>query len=104
MLHHHASYHIIERVVKQSRDICASNVLAAEDAKCCRLSPHPTAANDLAEGKSVVLANDDGECMEPKLLLAPVNLLFVVTGLCLQVPTPSMTAVQTHWIIQCASY
>lgn len=60
MLHHRASYHIIERVVKQSRDTCASNVLAAEDAKCCRLSPHPTAANDLAEWESVVLANDDG--------------------------------------------
>ena len=104
MLHHRASYHIIERVVKQSRDTCASNVLAAEDAKCCRLSPHPTAANDLAEWESVVLANDDGECMEPKLLLAPVNLYFVVIVLCLQVPKPSMTAVQTHWIIQCTSY
>ena len=74
------------KVVKRTRDASASNMLAAEDAKCCRLSPHPTAANDLAEGESGVLAHDHGEWVEPKLLLAPVNLYFVVTVLCLQSP------------------
>lgn len=60
------------RVVKRSRD---SNMLAAEDAKCYRLSPHPTAASDLAEGKSAVLADDDGEWVDPKVLLTPVGLI-----------------------------
>ncbi|KAL0029019.1 hypothetical protein WJX77_012550 [Trebouxia sp. C0004] len=48
------------KVVKRTRDASASNMLAAEDAKCCRLSPHPTAANDLAEGESGVSAHDHG--------------------------------------------
>lgn len=56
-------------MVKRNRDASASNTLAAEDAKCCRLSPHPTAANDLAEGEPGVLANDHGEWVQPKLLL-----------------------------------
>ena len=79
-------------------------MLAAEDAKCCRLSPHPTAANDRAEADSGVLASDDGEWVVSKLLLAPANLYFVVTVLCLQVPKPPTTAVQTHWTMQCTSY
>lgn len=98
MLPHHF------KVVKRSRDTCASHVLAAEVAKCCRLSPHPTSANGLAEGESGVLADDDGGWMEPKLLLAPVNLYFVVTVLCLQVPKPSMKAVQMHWMMQRTNY
>ncbi|DBA77582.1 TPA: hypothetical protein ACH3X1_009386 [Trebouxia sp. C0004] len=92
------------KVVKRTRDASASNMLAAEDAKCCRLSPHPTAANDLAEGESGVSAHDHGEWVEPKLLLAPVNLYFVVTVLCLQVSKHSVTAVQTHWIMLRTSY
>ena len=41
--------------------VSGCTVLAAEDAKCCRLSPEPTAASDLAEGEPGVLADDDDD-------------------------------------------
>ena len=57
--------------VKQSRDF---NMPAAEDTNCCRLAPHPNAASDLAEGQSGVLIDNNGEWVDPTLLLTPVCL------------------------------
>lgn len=55
------------KAVKRTRDPSASILLAADDPKCCRLSPEPDNACDLAERESGVTADEDGERLDPRL-------------------------------------